>query len=138
MMDFDVNYLPIVVAAVVSMVLGGLWYSPLLFGKIWMNLQGLKMSDMEKHKDKMGQSYALGFLMSLVMSFVLAQFLSFVGASTLNEGLEVAFWLWLGFIGTVTLGSVLWENKPFKLYFLNNAYNLLSMLLMAGILTLWE
>lgn len=137
-MDFDVNYLPIVVAAVVSMVLGGIWYSPLLFGKIWMNLQGLKMSDMEKHKDKMGQSYALGFLMSLVMSFVLAQFLVLADVSVLNEGLEVGFWLWLGFIGTVTLGSVLWENKPFKLYLLNNAYNLLSMLLMAGILTLWQ
>lgn len=50
----------------------------------------------------------------------------------------VGFWNWLGFVAPVTLGGVLWEGKPWKLWGLNNGYQLLSLLVMGVILALWR
>ncbi|MBI3341870.1 DUF1761 domain-containing protein, partial [Candidatus Curtissbacteria bacterium] len=38
-MEFQINYMAVVAAAVVNMVLGFLWYGP-LFGKPWMKMMG--------------------------------------------------------------------------------------------------
>ena len=67
--------------------------------------------------------------------FVLSHLLSFLNASTLNQALQTAFWVWVGFIATVMLGSVLWENKPWKLYAINAFHYLVTLLAMGAILT---
>ena len=123
------------------MVLGALWYGP-LFGKLWMTLSGMTEEKIAAAKAKgMGKTYALAFLGCLLMAYVLAHSLIFASAyfkaSGLSSGLTAGFWNWLGFIVPVTLGSVLWEDKPWKLWCLNNAYWLLSLLIMGAILSLW-
>jgi len=124
-----VNYLAIVVAAVASMVLAMVWYSPNVMGKMWQKLSGVKPK-----KEGMGKNMAGGLVTSLIMAWVLA---NFVSGLAMQQALTVAGWLWLGFMGTLTFGSVLWEGKPVKLWVLNNAYNLLSILVMAAILASW-
>ncbi|MAE13157.1 hypothetical protein CMO92_01210 [Candidatus Woesearchaeota archaeon] len=128
----------VVVAALVSMVLGAAWYSPGMFGKMWIKLSGFTKKDQERAEEEgMGSRYFLGFLSSLVMSFVLAVMIRIVGAGSGVSGAIVGFWLWLGFIATTTLGMVLWERKPFQLYLLNNGYSLMSLLVMGVMLGLW-
>ena len=133
-----INYLAVLGAALFSIVLGSLWYGP-LFGKLWMKLSGHKPSDAAK--DKMGMLYALATIGSLVQAYVLAHSLIFASAYTnttgLPSGLVAGFWNWLGFIAPVTLGDVLWYGKPWKLWILNNAYYLTSLLVMGAILALW-
>jgi len=68
---------------------------------------------------------------------VLAVFLKYLQATTIPEGLQVAFWVWLGFTATVQLSPVLWEGKPIKSWVLNTAYSLVSLLTAAVILTAW-
>lgn len=134
----DVNLVAVLVAAVASMIIGMLWYSPLLFGNIWMKLSGMSKSDMAKKKKKgMGGTMAVAFIAQLVTGYVLAIFVAFTGSTTASTGAITGFWLWLGFVGTVTLGSVLWESKPVKLYVLNNAHNLLSLAVMGAIIGAW-
>jgi hypothetical protein len=133
-----VNYVAVVIAAVANMVLGFLWYGP-LFGKQWMKLSGFTKADMDEAKKKgMGKSYGLMALGSLVMAFVLAHSLvfaaSYMHVSGLSAGLQSGFWSWLGFVAPVTLGTVLWDGKPWKLYILTNGYYLVSLLLMGVIL----
>ena len=137
----NVNYLAIFVSAIASMILGYIWYGP-LFGKQWMALSGFSKDSLDAAKAKgMGKSYALMFVGSLVMAFVLSHALIFamdyLGSKGISAGLQTGFWNWLGFIAPVTLGSVLWDHKPWKLWVLNNAYNLLSLLVMGVILALW-
>ena len=135
-MAVEINYLAVLVAAVASMVIGGLWYS-VLFGKQWMKLMGFKAEDMSKMKTTAKQSYAIGFLSSLVMSYVLAHFVDYTGSMTVVAGLQLGFWVWLGFTATLQLGSVLWEGKSWRLFFLNTAHSLVSLLAMAVILAVW-
>ncbi|MBT6774982.1 DUF1761 domain-containing protein [Candidatus Woesearchaeota archaeon] len=129
-----VNYLAVLVAAVVAFLLGFIWYGP-LFGKIWMKLSG--MPDVKpKKKDMMLRS--LGGLASyIVMAYVLARIFDLINVVALSEGLWVGFLAWLGFVGTITFGSFLWEKKPFNLWLLNNVYNLISLLIMAWIFVVW-
>lgn len=121
------------------MVLGSLWYGP-VFGKPWMKLMGYTEENMKSAKAKGGmwKLYALAFLGALVTAFVLAHFVSYVTPTTFSEGLQLGFWAWLGFIATTLLGSVLWEQRSWKLYFLNAAHHLVNLLVMSTILTMWK
>ena len=133
-----VNLLAVVGAAVANMVVGMLWYSPAVFGKMWMGLSGLNTQKMNEMKRKgMAKSYLISFAGALVMSYVLAVFLGYSTAANVSEALQVAFWLWLGFIATTMLGSILWESKPTKLYLLNVLHYLISMFVMSVILFVW-
>lgn len=134
---FEVNYVAILVAAVASMVFGALWYS--IFTKTWVKLMGLTDAQLKEMKKKgVAKSYFLYFLSLIVMAYVLKHVLIFADAETvIVDGLLASVWMWLGFIATVTLGGVLWEGKSFKLYLFNNVHNLLSLLVMGAILTVW-
>lgn len=134
-----INYWAVLVAGIASMVVGSLWYSPLLFGNAWMRLSGLSAERLAELKAKgMGKTYALGFLTSLIMAYVLAHFVGIWDASGVAGAFQLAFWIWLGFIATKSLGSVLWEGKPYRLYFLNISHDLISIFVMALILTFWR
>ena len=146
-MDVPINYLAILACGVVSMVLGFLWLGP-LFGKLWMSLSGMPADAMERAKNdpamkrKMYQGYGIQFVASLVMAYVLAHMLTVIaafdfGPSGLEAGISAGFWSWLGFVAPPTLGMVLWEGKPWKLWVLINAYWLILLLIMGSILAFW-
>lgn len=136
----EINYIGVIVAAVISMVLGFLWYGP-LFGKPWMKEMGFtKEKMMEAMKQGATKSYVLMAVSSLVMAFVLANVLAFsaneMGGMSVMNAVQSAFWTWLGFVATVLLGQVLWEGKSWKLYTLNAGYYLVSLVLMGVVLTM--
>lgn len=137
-MTLAINYWAVLVSALASFVLGALWYSPLLFGKLWIKQSGFTQKDMEKaKKEGMALSYLLNFLATLVTAYVLAHFVELIGAFGYVEALVLGFWAWLGFVATIGLGGVLWEKKPVSLYAINMAYHLVSLMGMSLILTLW-
>lgn len=128
-----VNLVAVVVAAVASMVVGMLWYGP-LFGKKWVELSGVRMSDIESKKSEMPKTYLIAFIGALVAAFVLAGFLKYAQAVTPVDGAVVGAMAWLGFVATVSLGNVLWEGKPVSLYLLNNGYNLVNFAVMGAVI----
>ena len=136
--DVTINYLTVLISAVISFIIGGLWYSPILFGNAWMKFGGFNQKDIEAAKKKgMGKLYLTGFIGTLLMAFVLAHFVQYLSASTFIEGMQAGFWIWIGFIVPILIGSVLWESKPIKFYLINVLYHLVSLLIMAGILASW-
>ncbi len=138
MLPPSVNSLAIIVSAALGMIIGGSWYSPTFFGNAWVKLAGITPRQArEAQKKGMGKSYALMFLGTLIMAFVLSAIVKWVDAQTFGEGAAVAFWIWIGFILPVHLGSVLWEGKSWKLYWINVTYYLVTLIIMGGILAAW-
>lgn len=141
-MEIPINYLAVIVAAIAAMGLGFLWHGP-LFGKQWTALMGWTPESMEAAKAKggMGKTYAIQAIGALLMAFVLSHSLVFAStylqSSGISAGLQAGFWNWLGFIAPVTIGVVLWEGKPWKLWFIQAGYYLVSLLVMGVILALW-
>ena len=101
-----------------------------------MGKGGKDMAEMKK-KSNMPLKMIVGYISTLVMACVLSLFIQYTGASTPLQGAMTALWAWLGFVATVTLGSVLWEGKPVKLYLLNAAHYLVALLVMGAILAAW-
>lgn len=135
----EVNLIAVLLATVSAFIIGGFWYSPLLFGNVWTSAMGFNEKDLKEMKKKgVAKSYILNFISTLVMAYVFAHILSLLKITDLLESFQTAFWLWLGFIATISLGSVLWEGKPLKLYFINTVYSLVMLMTMAAVLTLVE
>ncbi len=130
-----VNYGAVIVAAIVNMVIGFIWYSPGVFGKTWMSLTGKRMEDM---RSRAGTTYAGAFVTALITAWILARFISLTGAQTMTRGAVIGFWAWLGFIATTTLGDVLFGGRPIKLYYLTNGYYLVSLIIMGALLGMWR
>lgn len=136
---YSINPIAILVAAIASMGLGAFWYSPRGFGKTWMRLMGFTDEHVQNDQKRgMAWRYVFGFLSNLVMAFVLAMYIAIATTPSAFSGAFMGSFLWLGFIATVSSNSVLWEGKPWKLYFLNITYNLASLLLMGAIIGAWK
>ncbi len=118
----------IIVAAVASQILGMIWYSPKVFGSAWMKMVGVKDNN---DKSGMGKKVLIAFLGALVTAYVLIMLINLTGLAAVR----VAFYVWLGFIATTTMGSFLWEMKPFNLWILNNAYSLVNLVMVALIVS---
>jgi len=134
---FDVSWFAIVAAAIVATIIGMAWYSKSLFGTSWAKEMGFSDADMKKMaKDGMGKMMTINFIFTLVMAFVLANFLGTAGASTMGAGATFAFWLWLGFILPLQVGGMLWEGKSQKLLTINASYWLVNLVVMSAVLNL--
>ncbi len=145
-----INYLAVLVSMIAAMVLGWLWFGA-LFGKQWMEMMGWTPEKAEEMKNPpaggpsmksaMMRSYGLMAFGALVMAFVLAHSIvyagTYMGVSGISAGLQAGFWSWAGFVGPVTLGAVLWEQKPWKWWILMNGFYLIDLLVMGSILGMW-
>jgi len=134
-----INYLAVLIGAIIQQSLGAFWYSPSGFGKQWMSIMGIDDTKAKAMKEKggMGKNYAIAFAGALVMMCALSWFIDAAQATTFTQGALTGFWLWLGFLATTMTASVLWESKPWKFYYINSGYYLVSLLINGGIMATW-
>lgn len=116
MNDVQVNLMGVLAAVVVSMAVGGIWYSKMAFGDTWAKLAKI---DDKKAKDGAPKALAGMALLALVMGYVLAH-VSFLSASFFTKSfqsaaVETAFWMWLGFVLPITASDSLFNQAPWKL-----------------------
>lgn len=129
----------IVVATLVQFVLGALWYSPLLFGKIWMQIMEvtqMSKEQMQKMQKEMMPFYALQFFLTLFSTFSLVNLAVYTPFSLYH----VAFWIWLGFIVPTQIAGVIWGNTK-KRFWLKQTlimitYQLVGIMIAAFILSM--
>lgn len=139
-MNVDINYFSLVLAGVASMIVGFIWYSPMLFGNSWMKLSGYTADSLKKAQKEMGKWYGISFVLSLISAYVLSHIMIlseyFFGYSQLSTGLTTAFWMWLGFVMPVQLTDQIFGSKKWKLFIINTGYQLTALLLMAVIVAI--
>jgi len=140
-MEVPINYWALIVSAVISIILGFIWYGP-LFGKQWMALAKIAMPDVKPSMKVMIKPMIISIIGGIFMAFAFAHSLVFaqayLGISGVSAGLQGAFWMWLGFIVPVHLNFVGWEGKPWKLFFINVGYWLVLLGITGVILTVWK
>jgi len=123
---YEVNLITIIFSALASILLGFLWYGP-LFGKKWIKLMDFNKKDIDNMKKKsMGLTYILMIFSSLISVTIIGLLVKATDTTQIFSGVLLGFYLWLGFIATYSLGSVLWENKSWDLWIFNNSYQLIS------------
>jgi hypothetical protein len=140
-MDFmGVKLWAVALAAVATMIVGFLWYSPLLFARPWMVAMGYDPNDkarIAEMQKSAGPMYGISLVASLVAAFVLAKILVGMTIYSALYGMKVGFAVWLAFVATVQLTDKLFGNRPMKLFLINTGYQLVCYLVMGAILGKW-
>ena len=138
-----VNWLAVLAAAFVCMVLGFLWYSPMLFARPWMIASGYDPDDKAKLaelKKGAGKMYGLAFLASLLQAAMLAKVLAVTGIWDPLYGMKMGVGIWLGFVMTVQLTGAVFGNhghQKMKLFAINTGYQLVCYVAMGALLAAW-
>ncbi len=137
-MDIPINYFALVLAAIAAVGIGALWYSPFLFGRVWMAAAGITPEKMAARRKQMIPSVIGSFICQLITAYVLVHLAAAFEALDVFGALQFAFWAWLGFTAVTMLQAVLWEGKSTAYFVINAGYNLVSFGVMAVILILWR
>jgi hypothetical protein len=139
MPDPTINLIPVIIAGVINMVIGALWYSPFVIGKLWMRSMGKTDEEIKPGFSgaAMGLVYVVNTIASLLFAYVLAHIIKFASLTTFTQGANAGFWVWLGFVVTTVIPGYLYEGRPKLLYFLFIIYQLISIVLMGGVIAMW-
>jgi hypothetical protein len=145
-----INWLAVFVAAIVIFVLGGLWYSPVLFAKRWIALQGKTEEQMraEAASANMPLLYVGAAVTSVLIAFALALILAHIGRDpamaeagggvSAHHGALIGFVCWLGFAASTSYATATFSGKPKQLWFIDTAYNLVCFVIAGIILAVWR
>ena len=129
-MEIHINFWAILAATVSAMVLGSLWYGPVL-GKQWMKLNNFTEEDI-KASGPMWKPIVVTAIMYLVASFGLSMYL--------GEKPGIPFGAFAGFataffwIGTSKFNNVTYERQSKKLWLLHFGYDVLVYTIMGIII----
>jgi hypothetical protein len=129
----NLNPWAILAAAVSAFVVGGLWYSPPLFGKAWIKANGFGTNPPVAS----AATFVGSFLLSLVMAVNLAMFLNDAKTTTVwgaTAGFLAGFgWVAMG-IGIVAL----FEKRSWSYVLVNGGYLTVALVIMGAILGAWR
>lgn len=129
-MEFHVSYLAIVLATVSAMVLGFLWYGPIL-GKQWMKLNNTTEEEIRK-RTPMWRPIVVTSIMYLIASFGLSMYLG--KEPSVSFGAFAGFATAFFWIGTSKFNNVTYEGQSKQLWLLNFGYDVLVYTIMGSII----
>jgi hypothetical protein len=126
----NLNWPAIIVAAVSAFILGGLWYSPLLFAKKWMKETGI--TEESTKNANMIKIFSIAFILALIASFFLAMF---IGANAgAGFGALAGFMAGVGWVFTFMGISYLFESRTLTHFLINSVYSIVSLTVMGLII----
>jgi len=129
----DVNYLAVFVAALSSFLLGGLWYSPMLFLNPWNAAMGRTAESANGHPAKV---FGLSFLFALAAALAFAYILG--PAPEIREALRMGLIVGICFV-TMSFGiNYQFANRPLSALFIDGGYHTGQFVIYAIILGLWH
>jgi len=130
----DINFPAVIVAAVAAFLVGGLWYSPLLFQKAWMTAN--RFTDADVNAGGTGRIFGWSLVLCVVMALNLAAFLA--GPDTTVAWGATAGALTAGWIAPGIAVVALFERRPLSYMLINGGYWLIAMTLMGTVIGAWR
>lgn len=129
----DINWWSVIVAAIAAFAIGSLWYSPVLFSKIWQKEVKLSDEDIKRSNLPMifGASFVLQFIAAVVMDMYLGPY------ANLKAGIITGLFVSLGWIATSFGTTYLFSRRSLRLYLIDAGYYVLLFVVMGAILGAW-
>lgn len=132
-----VNWWAVLVAAVASFLVGGIWYGA-IFSKTWVALHGMSAELQQALAKKTAMNFVLFFICDLVMATVVALLVGALNITALAAGVTLGFVLWIGLQATQTLSLNAAAGKPAGLFLMDAGKQLVALLAMGMILGAWR
>lgn len=129
----DINIWAVLVAAVSSFLLGGLWYSPMLFLNPWSRAMQRSDEDKQPHPAK---TFGLAFLFALLSAYLFASLLG--PAPGLGDAIRMGLVVGLGFVAASFGINYQFADRPFSALFIDGGYHAFQFVLYGVVLGLWH
>ena len=129
----SLSWMAVIVAAIVYFILGGLWYSPLLFADAWMKQINKTADDFDKPNPVI---FLYSFILQLIATISLGLFISAMAIDTAVNGAIIGFGAGSGLLFTLSGATGIFSDTPFKLHLINNGYHVIGLTL-AGLIIGW-
>jgi hypothetical protein len=128
----QISYLAAGAAAIVTFVIGGIWYSPVLFGKIWQREVGL--TDQQLANSNMARIFGTALVLSFVAAVVFALFLG--PRPSMPLGLGAGFAAGLCWVASSIGINYLFARRSMKLFLIDGGYHTIQFTLIGVIIAL--
>lgn len=135
MENIQINHIAVFVCAVMSLIIGAVWWSPLLFAKSWQQENGL--SDEQLAKANPVKNFGLSFVLAWIMSYNLAFFLG-TPDTTWQWGLAAGLLTGVGWVAAMFIVIALFEMRSVKYIAINVGYIIVYFALIGLILGIWR
>ena len=133
-----INYLAVVVATVAAFALGGLWYSPLLFAKMWVNAHGYSEEQVKAMQKSAGKAYGVSLVCQWLIALAIAVLVGYLHLEQLAQGLKLSLLVWVGFAFPLGLMATMFTEKRITVFFIDTGYQLVYLLIIGAIITAWQ
>jgi hypothetical protein len=127
-----VNLLALAIFAVIAFFASSIWYSPLLFGRQFLELSGVSAGSRPSALKAVSE-----LLRTFILAYVIARLLLRLNVVDWKDALRWGLWLWIGFPVVLLTGSMLWQNVPWQLAAIHSGDWLIKLLLIPAGLTLY-
>lgn len=139
MLDFSgLNWLAILAVTVMGFVLGGLYYSPLLFANAWLKELGKKPEDLQAKGAEAAFPFVVAFVTALVAAVVIGALVRSVGATSFGSGAALGLACGVGFSAASTFSDLAFCRFSMKLAAIQSGYRVTYTVLMGAILAVWR
>jgi hypothetical protein len=132
-MTLDINWLAVLVSAVVTFVLGGVWYGP-LFEKAWRAAEG-KAEPQPGRQKHPAFVYGLSFVLMLVAALTLA--VAIGPAPSVAKSVSFGLVVGIGWVATSFGVNYLFAGRRLILFAVDAGYNVVLFALMGLIIGLF-
>jgi hypothetical protein len=132
-----VNVWAVLVAAVASFVVGGVWFGG-LFAKAWVRLHGFGEEQLRQMQARQARNFTVFFAGDLVTATVFSLLLAGLGVAGVAGGAAVGFLLWLGVAATFGFAKNAATNRPLGVFLIGSSHELACLVVMGLILGAWR
>lgn len=142
-MSFDIlghlNWLAVIVATIIYFAIGAVWFTPMLFARPWQRALGW---DPGRTPPAMGPAiYAVPALLYLVASIATAMLADATGSTTFGSGIVLGLVVGVGYALVINANDAVFDpnkKEPLTWFVITGAYNLLGLLIVAVLVSVWR
>lgn len=138
MPQVHINFLAVVVAAVAAFLIGGLWYSPLLFAKQWVTAHGYTDEQVAEMQKGAAKAYTVTLVCQFLIALAIAVLVGYIHMERCMQGLKLGLLIWAGFALPLGLMAHMFSRKRIAVLCIDAGYQLVYLVLMGAILTVWR
>lgn len=131
----ELNWLAVLVATVVAMVIGSVWYTPGVFGRAWMKSIGVKEKDF---MDGSMQPIIFAVVSSFVTAVALGVLVQVLALNSVWQGATFGIFVAVAFLGTNKVMQSQFEKRPLSYNVVTTGADVVTLALMSAILAVWR
>jgi len=138
MPQVHINYLAVLVSAVLAFAIGGLWYSPFLFASQWVNAHGFTEEQVKEMQKGASKAYSISLVCMVFIALAMAVIAGYLHLALFVQGLKLGLLAWGGFALPLGLMATMFTDRKMTVFLIDTGYQLVYLVVIGVIIAVWH